>query len=410
MYQILNSDLIRDYIDETPPIRSLLLKDDERVDTLDISEIGDGNLNYVYVIHSPQKSIILKQAVPYLRVVGEDWPLSRERMRFEIGALEAEKAISPEHVPEIYYASLDMSLVVMQNLDRHKILRGEMIRRIAFPHLAEHISTFLADTLFFTSDFYLDHAAKKENVKKFINIELCKITEDFIFTHPYEDNATNAYNPKLDLKHVKAFRENRDVKAAVLEMKYKFMTEAQALLHGDLHSGSIMLNQEETYVIDPEFAFYGPMGFDVGIYLANLIMAWFSLDNDDETYGTYVLGQITDTWNLFAEKFKTNMLRHEEEQHSLQFDYPEGMRHFEHFTDRFIAQLFEDTVGFAACEMYRRTVGLAKVADVAGIEDLDKRARIEVRILQSATELITSKSRLKTIDDVLHILQAQSQS
>ncbi len=409
MYRILDQELIKTYIDETPEIRSLLLETGEPMDSIQISEIGDGNLNYVYIVQSPEKSIILKQAVPYLRVVGEDWPLSRERMRFEIGALKAEKAICPQHVPEIYYASLTMSLVVMQNLDQHKILRGEMIRRIAFPHLAEHISTFLADTLFYTSDFYLDHAAKKENVKKFINIELCKITEDFIFTHPYEENETNTYNPKLDLTHVKAFRENRDVKAAVLEMKYKFMTEAQALLHGDLHSGSIMLNPEETYVIDPEFAFYGPMGFDVGIYLANLIMAWFSLDNGDKTYGTYIREQIADTWNLFAKKFKANMLRHEEEEHSLQFDYPEGMQHFEHFTDRFIAQLFEDTVGFAACEMYRRTVGLAKVADIADIQDLEQRARIEVRVLQSATELITSKSQLSTIDDVLAILTAQSQ-
>ncbi len=410
MYKILDNDLIITYIDETPEIRSLLLDADESIDLLDISEIGDGNLNFVYTIRSPRRSVILKQAVPYLRVVGEDYPLSRVRMSFEIWALEAEKALVPKHVPEIYYRSHDMSLVVMQNLDRHKILRGEMINRIAFPHLAEHISTFLADTLYYTSDFYLDPATKKENVKKFINIELCKITEDFIFTHPYEDNETNAYNPALDMAHVKAFRENGAVKVAVQEMKYKFMTEAQALLHGDLHSGSIMLNQEETYVIDPEFAFYGPMGFDVGIYLANLIMSWYSLDGEDPDYAAYVEGQIADTWNLFAKKFKANMLNHEKEQRSLQFDYPDGLQHFEVFVDRFIAQLFADTVGFAACEMFRRTVGLAKVADVAGIEDLHKRARIEVRILDAASELITSRETLESIEEVLSLIQSKSRS
>ncbi len=410
MYQILDSSLIKKYIDETPEIRSLLLAPDTSIDALEISEIGDGNLNYVYIVRHGEKSIILKQAVPFLRVVGEGWPLSRDRMLFEIGALEAERSICPAHVPEVYYSSPEMSLVVMQNLEHHKILRGEMIQRRQFPLLAEHISTFLADTLFYTSDFYLDHVQKKENVKKFINIELCKITEDFIFTHPYEDNETNAYNPELDLSHVTAFQHNRDVKAAVLEMKYKFMTEAQALLHGDLHSGSIMLNTEETYVIDPEFAFYGPMGFDVGIYLANLILSYFSLDNEDEAYMTYVRGQIVDTWKLFAEKFKANMLRHEIEQRSLQFDYPEGLEHFEYFTDRFIAQLFEDTIGFAACEMFRRTVGLAKVADIAGIEDLKKRARIEVRVLACATELITAKSSFETIEDVLKVVETQSQN
>ena len=410
MYKILDNNLIKEYIDETPEIRSLLLESTESIDLLEISEIGDGNLNFVYIIRSPHRSVILKQAVPYLRVVGESYPLSRIRMSFEIGALEAEKAICPNFVPDIYYSSLDMSLVVMQNLSDHIILRGEMIRRVAFPLLSEHISTFLADTLFYTSDFYLDPATKKENVKKFINIELCKITEDFIFTHPYEENETNDYNPKLDISHVRKFRENAHIKAAVLEMKYKFMTEAQALLHGDLHSGSIMLNQNETYVIDPEFAFYGPMGFDVGIYLGNLIMAYFSLDGENDAYGTYVKGQIADTWNLFAQKFKTNMMDHEKKIHSLQFDYPDGMQHFEFFVDRFIDRLLTDTIGFAACEMFRRTVGLAKVADVAGIEDLEKRARIEVRVLEAASEMITTKEHLQTIEDVLAIVETKSQN
>ena len=50
------------------------------------------------------------------------------------------------------------------------------------------------------------------------------------------------------------------------------MTAAEALIHGDLHTGSIMVNQDETKVIDPEFAFYGPMGFDVGLLLANFFL------------------------------------------------------------------------------------------------------------------------------------------
>ena len=42
------------------------------------------------------------------------------------------------------------------------------------------------------------------------------------------------------------------------------MGSPEALIHGDLHTGSIMVTESETRVIDPEFAFYGPMGFDVG--------------------------------------------------------------------------------------------------------------------------------------------------
>jgi len=403
MYKVLNNELIREYIEETPEIKTLLLNDNENTDSLDISEIGDGNLNFVYIVSSPKKSIILKQAVPYLRCVGEEYPLSRVRMTFEIEALKMQKQICPDFVPEIYYSSHEMSVVVMQNLNEHKILRGEMINRVQFPKLSEHISTFLADTLFYTSDFYLDSTQKKENVKKFINIELCSITEDFIFTHPYEDNATNEYSPKLDMLHVKKFREDTDVKVAVLKMKQKFMTNAEALLHGDLHSGSIMLNKDETYVIDPEFAFYGPIGFDVGIYLANLVMSYLSLNQDEIAYKKYVLTMIKETWEMFAIKFKSNMIENEKQKKSLQFDYPNGLKDLACFADSVVADIFADTIGFASCEMFRRTVGLAKVADVADIEDLEHRAEIESKVLDFASILI--KSKFTTIDEVINVIE-----
>ena len=61
-------------------------------------------------------------------------------------------------------------------------------------------------------------------------------------------------------------------------LQAKFITEAQALLHGDMHTGSLMVTQDTTYAIDAEFAVYGPMAFDVGKFLANLLLAFFALD------------------------------------------------------------------------------------------------------------------------------------
>lgn len=56
------------------------------------------------------------------------------------------------------------------------------------------------------------------------------------------------------------------------------MEQAQALLHGDMHTGSLMVTQNTTYAIDAEFAFYGPIAFDVGKFMANLLLAFFALD------------------------------------------------------------------------------------------------------------------------------------
>ena len=67
---------------------------------------------------------------------------------------------------------------------------------------------------------------------------------------------------------------NEKVKACAAQLKAKFVGCPQALIHGDLHSGSVMACKESTFVIDPEFAFYGPMGFDIGAIVANLLLAY----------------------------------------------------------------------------------------------------------------------------------------
>ena len=54
MYKILNNDTIRDYVDEVPEIRDLLLGPEESIAKLEINEIGDGNLNFVYIV-TPEK-------------------------------------------------------------------------------------------------------------------------------------------------------------------------------------------------------------------------------------------------------------------------------------------------------------------------------------------------------------------
>ena len=274
-YQQLSVDSIPEYLSGIPEMVKIF----SNFTHLNVNEIGDGNLNFVYLVTNrdrPHESVVLKQSVPYLRIIGKSWPLPKERMSIEIKALQKAAAWCPSHVPDIYHYSHDMCLVVMQDLSAHGVLRGRMIEGKVFPKLADHVSSYLAETLFHTSDLYLDHRQKKELVAEFINIDLCKITEDFVFTHPYERNQTNVYNPELNEADLNFIHLDCDLKIAVADMKRKFMTEAQALIHGDLHTGSIMANTEETYIIDPEFAFFGPIGFDIGAILGNVLMSYFS--------------------------------------------------------------------------------------------------------------------------------------
>ena len=65
-------------------------------------------------------------------------------------------------------------------------------------------------------------------------------------------------------------------KLETLKIKNSFMNKTDALLHRDLHTGAIMISANQTMIIDPEFALFGPMGFDLGALIANLILSWIS--------------------------------------------------------------------------------------------------------------------------------------
>ncbi|MCS0543221.1 S-methyl-5-thioribose kinase, partial [Aeromonas veronii] len=205
--------------------------------------------------------IIIKQALPYAKVVGESWPLSLKRATIEANALLAAADYVPTLVPKVYYSDEILAITVMEDLSHLQISRAGLIEGKNFPLLSEHIGTFLAKTLFYTSDFGLEPTKKKILVQKFINPDLCKITEDLVFTDPFFDIDTNSFEKELQ-KDVEQIWADQPLKLEVAKLKQKFLTQADALLHGDLHTGSIFASETETKVIDPEFAYFGPLGFD----------------------------------------------------------------------------------------------------------------------------------------------------
>ena len=52
-----------------------------------IREVGDGNLNLVFIVEGEAGAVVVKQALPYVRLVGDSWPLPLERSWFEYSAL-----------------------------------------------------------------------------------------------------------------------------------------------------------------------------------------------------------------------------------------------------------------------------------------------------------------------------------
>ena len=402
-YKILDTSNLEAYLFSLPEIKAYF----GDTNSLVIDEIGDGNLNFVFLVTSasdPAKQLIIKQAVPYLRCVGEEYPLSRERMTYEIRSLEHFAKLS-SHIPKIYHSDEGMSVIVMEYLGDHIILRKGMIAGIEYPHFAEHISSYLANTLFKTSSLYLSSSDKRELIAQFIgNSELCKLTEDFVFTAPYMKHETNADLPELsDL--AERIAGDVELKTKILHLKYKFMNQTDALLHGDLHTGSIMVNEKETYVIDSEFAFFGPMGFDIGALIANLVMSWVShtIQDSNSRYSDFILDTINSVWGLFETKFRT--LWNETEESAL---FTKGYANetiFQAYQDQFMQTLLQESIGFAGCKIIRRQFGIAGVEDIRGIENDTLREKANRQAVAIGEQFIKRYHTIETIDDVIAMLK-----
>ncbi len=376
---------------------------------LEIEEVGDGNLNFVYIVTSKQdayRTLVVKQAVPYLRCAGESFPLSRERMTFEIRALQHSEAVAPEFTPKIYHADEEMSLVVMQNLNAHIILRKGLIQKIRYNEFAEHIATYLAQTLFTTSSLCLDSTQKRQMMDRFnANTELCKLTEDFVFTFPYMENETNQIDPLCEAEAKELFADMA-FKQMVLKLKYAFLTQSDALLHGDLHTGSIMANERETYVIDPEFAFFGPFGFDTGALLANMINAYVhhTCMGSDAIYRQWLLKTVVSIWNRFEQKFLK--LWSDQNESALIVEGYIDDAHLDLYKQQFMKQMFTQTLGFAGCKMARRVFGIAGVEEIRGIEDDTIRKEAQLMALRIGRMLVLEHEHIERIETLVEKIKA----
>lgn len=413
-YEPLKENTIIDYVKQRPKLEKRIKEGEPYT----IEEIGDGNLNLVFILHSQiekSHSFVLKQALPYLRVVGDSWPLTRHRMRFESGALLLYNELVPGLAPQVFDFDDDMSAVMMEYLGEHEVMRKPLVRRVRFPHFIDHITTFLANTLFYTSDLYLTGPNKKALQAKFINPELCKIQEDFVFTNPYMESNENQWNSILD-PEVKAVRSNPELKIVFAETKETYMTHAQALIHSDLHTGSIMINQAETRVIDPEFAFFGPIGYDIGALLANFVINYLThfihTPNPGEriSYQEYLLETIRDIWIEFARKFEALWVNNNSgELAPLKYwDFPGGQEAFSEFRRRYIANIFFDTVSHAATKILRRMMGIVSVWDITVIPEMEKRAIAERLAIRIGCRWALERHRIANMDDFISVVREET--
>lgn len=362
-------------------------------------EIGDGNLNYVFRLMEEKtgKSIVVKQAGSTLRI-SDEMTLNVDRGKIEAQILGIQGQLSPGLVPKVYLYDEVMCAIIMEDMIGHEMMRTGLIKHHIYPQFADQVSTFLVNSLLPTTDIALHHQDKKELVKTFINPELCEITEDLVFSEPYlnYNNRNIVFEPMKNYVEKEIYGD-KALHLEVAKLKFEFMNNAQALIHGDLHTGSVFINEEHTFVFDPEFAFYGPMGYDIGNVLANIFFAWCNGDAtctcaaEKERFCGWCLKTMKDVVDMFIDKYNAvydNCVKDE-------------MAKVEGFKEYYLSEILKNTAATTGLELIRRIVGMAKVKDITSIEDSDKRVRAEKMCLALAKDCIMNRAAFAKGDDYM---------
>jgi len=357
-------------------------------DEIRCQEIGDGNINYVFRVwtESDGRSVIVKQADQLLRSSGR--PLDIHRSQIEAQILALEKKLAPEDVPQVYHYDRTMAALTMEDISAYKNLRKELAENRVYPHLSENLSAFLAATLLPTTDLVMDRQEKKRQAQFFTNPELCDITEDLVLTEPYYNYKNRNVITLGNAAFVEKFLYGDDVlKAEVGKLRNGFMNNAQALIHGDLHSGSIFANEAGIRIIDPEFAFYGPMGYDIGNVIGNLFFSWankvFTMPNQVQAIAA-LERTICELYDLTRAKL--------EKKYEQLVTFP--LYRLPAYRKDYLDGVMADSLGYAGTEIIRRVVGDAKVPEVTGVENLEQRVPMERALLKLGITLIKQRAAI----------------
>lgn len=388
-YDLLTPETIPGYIRSRPQLAGLVDADAR----LDIREVGDGNLNLIFVVTDPDgRSLVLKQALPYVRMVGPEWPLTPERGTAEARALAAHSPLAPDLVPAFYGFDHDRYVNAMEDLSSYRVWRGALNDGERHPAAAVAMGRYVARIAFGTSLFGVEAKELKERTAEAINPWLCEITENLVFTEPYVKEERNWYQPELQ-PDVDELRADKAFVCAIGELKYAFMTQAEALVHGDLHTGSVAVRVDgATKAFDSEFAYYGPVGFDISCLWGNYLFALARtrvLGN--ESFADWIRGLPRETWEAFEQELRSLWPGRVDPR-----VFPDA------FLEAWLGKVHADAVGMTAAELCRRTIGLAHVSDIETLSEAERERSVR-GLLRVARRIAPVRAEISSADELVAI-------
>ncbi len=269
-------------LDMTAASLSSYLQDQKLLNEADqivhIEKPGEGNMNVVLRIVSNERRMILKQSRPYVNKYPQIAAPSN-RIDIERQFYNTVKSIPAlqEKLPRIQgYMEADRMLV-LEDLGDAK----------DYTYLYQQGQHFSTEEIQHATSFLHDlhgYAFDRLTIDAFpLNMEMRQLNHEHIFIYPFlSNNGLDLDTITPGLAHVASkYQDNGRLQAVAKDLGRLYLTNGGPhLLHGDYFPGSWLATSDGFKVIDPEFCFFGPAEFDVGVMTAHLDMARQTYDTD----------------------------------------------------------------------------------------------------------------------------------
>ncbi|CAK0845957.1 unnamed protein product [Prorocentrum cordatum] len=219
---------------------------------------------------------------------------------------------------------------ISEFLGSHQLLQESLFAGVVSQEIAGKLGEFMGLLHSRTHSSRVSSAEAAELAADFSNDALRAIQLEYVFSKCFREDDRAA-----DLRADAAFM------GALEELKGAYRgqhLDDLALLHGDLHAGSVMADTAAggVKVIDPEFCIYGPPGLDVGSLISTYALAYcfHAATGNDSRRG--LAEAIERIWSSYTQTMEAGGV-----------------------TSEALESIGRDAAGFAGCEIARTACGLA---------------------------------------------------
>ena len=240
---------------------------DEGETFLEAVRAGEGNMNCVVRVRTDRRSVILKQSRPWV----EKYPqiaAPAERVLVEGAFYELVAPHTPVAftMPALLGFSRESLMLMFEDLgsatDYTLMYEGRAIDRADLDRLLGYLSALHSE--------FTNCTCKSD----FANLAMRALNHQHVFRIPLQlnDLELDGITPGLQVL-ADGLKADVPYINEVTRLGDRYLAGGRALLHGDYFPGSWLKAGDDVRVIDPEFCFFGPPEFDVGVMTAHLVLA-----------------------------------------------------------------------------------------------------------------------------------------